>query len=246
MAQTSLLISTLKKALKAHSLTYADVAKHLNLTQASIKRLFSEENISLQRLDQMCQLMELEISDLVKVMSEQQGQLQQLTAEQEQEITNDITLLLITVCVLNKWSMAEIIEHHQLKETVCIQKLAQLDRLKIIDLLPGNRIKLKVAANFSWRDNGPIQQFFQKSISQAYFNSGFNREDEKLIVLNGMLSRASNAEFQRKLQRLANEFELLTNEDTKLPLEQRNGVTAVLALRGWRYGLFDALKAKQS
>ena len=65
MAQTSTLLIALKKSLKAHGYTYADVAKHIGLTQASIKRLFSEENISLQRLDQICQMMDLEISDLV-------------------------------------------------------------------------------------------------------------------------------------------------------------------------------------
>jgi len=79
MAQTSALLKTLKKELKAHGLTYVDVAKHLNLAQASIKRLFSEENISLARLDQICQMMNLEISDLVKGMHKQQGQLQQLS-----------------------------------------------------------------------------------------------------------------------------------------------------------------------
>lgn len=245
MAQTSSLITALKKQLKANHLTYNDVAKHLNLAQASIKRLFSEENISLQRLDQICQLMDMEISDLVKTMAQQQNQLQQLTTAQEKEITNDITLLLITVCVLNKWSITDIMAYYQLKETECIQKLAQLDRLKIIELLPNNRIKLKVATNFSWRENGPIQQFFQQAIGQEYFNSQFKHDDEILMVLNGMLSSASNAELQRKIKRLAREFETLNKEDSNLALDDRNGVTAVLAIRGWRYGLFDHLLKQQ-
>lgn len=244
MSESVLLITTLKKTLKLHSLTYADVAKHLNLTQASIKRLFSQGNISLERLDQICHMMDLEISDVVKIMSEQRANLNQLTYEQELDITNDLTLLLVTVCVLNKWSMLEIMNYHQLSETVCIQKLAKLDRLAIIDLLPNNKIKLKVSSNFSWRDNGPIQHFFHKTISKEYFNSQFNHKDEKLLVLNGMLSAASNAEFQRKLQRLTNEFEQLNREDSYLPLTERDGVTAVLAMRGWRYGVFDSLTAK--
>lgn len=245
MAQTSALLKTLKKELKANGLTYADVAKHLDLAQASIKRLFSEENISLARLDQICQMINLEISDLVKTMSEQQGQLQQLSVEQEQEITKDINLLLITVCVLNKWTMAEIMSHYQMPETACIQKLAKLDKLKIIDLLPGNRIKLLVDSNFGWRENGPIQKFFQQTIGNEYFNSQFEHDDEILLVLNGMLSNQSNGEFQRKIKRLAREFELLNQEDTHLKLNDRHGVTAVLAIRGWRYGLFEHLRSQE-
>lgn len=242
MAQTSALFKTLKKELKANGLTYADVAMHLDLAQASIKRLFSEENISLARLDQICQMMNIEISDLVKNMGKQQGQLQQLSIEQEKKITQDITLLLLTVCVLNKWTMTEIMVHYQMPETECIQKLAKLDKLKIIDLLPGNRIKLLVDSNFGWRENGPIQKFFQKTIGNEYFNSQFEHDDEILLVLNGMLSSQSNSEFQRKIKRLAREFELLNQEDTNLRLDDRNGVTAVLAIRGWRYGLFKHLR----
>ena len=59
------------------------------------------------------------------------------------------------------------------------------------------------------------------------------------MVLNGMFSAQSNAEFQRKLKRLAREFDVLNNDDAALGLEKRNGVTLVLAMRGWQYGLFQ-------
>ncbi|MCJ8311513.1 MAG: helix-turn-helix transcriptional regulator [Saccharospirillaceae bacterium] len=245
MAQTTALIKTLKKELKANSLTYADVAKQLDLTQASIKRLFSEENISLVRLDLICQMMDIEISDLVKKMTKQQGQLQHLSVAQEEEITKDIKLLLITVCVLNKWTMDEIVTYYQIAQTQCIQYLAKLDRLKLIDLLPGNRIKLRVDSNFGWLENGPIQKFFRLSVGNVYFNSQFEHEDEILLVLNGMLSKQSNAQFQRKIKRLAHEFELLNQEDSNLPLDDRIGITAVLAIRGWRHGLFEHLQKQE-
>ncbi|QBY03479.1 XRE family transcriptional regulator [Thalassotalea sp. HSM 43] len=237
MSQTTTLLVTLKKALKAHGFTYADVAKHMDLSQASIKRLFSEENFSLQRLEQICQLMDMQISDLVKQMSEQQARLQQLSVEQETEITNDIALLLVAVCVLNKWRMQDIVDYYQMSEPECIGKLTKLDKLKIIELLPGNRIKLLVDANFGWLENGPIQTFFQRTIGQEFFNSSFHLDDECLIVLNGMLSLQSNGEFQRKLRRLAREFEDLNHEDSSLSLTERNGATVVLAIRNWRYGL---------
>ncbi len=241
MAQTTQLIQTLKRALKLNNKTYADVATALELTQASVKRLFSEENFSLQRLDQVCQLIDMEISDLTAMMNAQQEQLQHLTIDQEKELTNDLTLLLIAVCVLNKWTTRDIIQYYELTECECIQKLAKLDRLKIIDLLPGNRIKLLVAANFAWLESGPIQQFFQQKIGQEYFNTRFNQDDECLIVMNGMLCAQSNGEFQRKLKRLAREFEALNTEDTALPFEKRKGVTLVMAVRNWRYGLFQPL-----
>jgi hypothetical protein len=174
-------------------------------------------------------------------MNEQQQKLQQLAADQEQEITEDITLLLITVCVLNKWTMQDILDYYDITEGECFLKLAKLDRLKIIDLLPGNRVKLRVAPNFGWLENGPIQMFFQKTIGKEFFNTRFGRSDENLLVLNGMLSAESNAEFQRKIKRLAFDFDLLNNDDASLPFDRRNGVTVVMAIRGWQYGLFRPL-----
>ena len=239
MAQTRELIKTLKSALKAHGKTYADVAVALELTEASVKRLFSQQSFSLKRLDQVCHMIGMEVSDLVQLMSAQQQRLQQLTIEQEREITKDVTLTLVTVCVLNRWTVEDILVYFHLSESECIRHLARLDRLKLIELLPGNRIRLMVAPNFSWIENGPIQTFFQKKVSQEFFNTRFSRDDECLIVLNGMLSRQSNAEFQRKLKHLAREFHMLNDDDAALDLEHRHGTTLVLAMRGWQYGLFQ-------
>lgn len=246
MAQTRELIKTLKIALKAQGKTYADVAIELGLTEASVKRLFSQQSFSLSRLDQVCHLLQMEITDLVQLMNEQQQRLQQLTVEQEKEITGSVTLTLVAVCVLNRWTMDEILSYYKISETECVRHLARLDRLKVIELLPGNRIKLLVAPNFSWRENGPIQLFFQKKISQEFFNTHFSREDECLLVLNGMFSSQSNAELQRKLKRLAREFDLLNTDDAALDLENRNGTTLVLAMRDWRYGLFQPFIKSES
>ncbi|KEA61745.1 putative transcriptional regulator [Marinobacterium lacunae] len=236
--QTKALIATLKRALKAHGTTYAEVAKALGLSEASVKRLFSTYQLSLDRLDEICQLIGMEISDLVKQMDEHDGRIERLSVEQEREIANDLTLLLITVCVLNRWTLDDILRVHKLDKHSCIQKLAHLDRLKIIDLLPKNRIKLKIAANFNWIENGPIQQFFQQRIAAEYFSTRFQGEDESLLVLNGMLSKSSNQAFQRRMQRLAREFEEFNREDVALDFDKRHGATVIIAIRGWRYGLF--------
>ena len=242
MAQTKALIQTLKSCLKAHGKTYVDVANALDLTEASVKRLFSQYSFSLSRLEAVCQMMDMQVSDLVQKMNENQQHLEQLTEQQEREIAEDLLLLLVTVCSLNKWTFEEMVENYKITEAECIHKLAQLDKLKVIELLPKNKIKLLIAPNFSWRKNGPIQRFFQENIGQEYFKSSFQKEEECLIVLNGMLSKMSSAEFQRKLKRLSKEFNDLNNEDSSLNILDRNGVTLVLAMRNWEFGIFKPLR----
>jgi predicted XRE-type DNA-binding protein len=243
MAQITALVDALKSALKSAGITYATVAAGLDLSESSVKRKFSRQEFSLAELDRICGLCAMDISDLVKLMEQRRGRLRALTTDQEREIAADLSLLVVTVCVLNRWSFDNIIEYYVFEELELVQMLARLDRLRIIELQPGNRIKLLVAPNFHWLPNGPIEQVFLKAIQRDFFTARFDREDQELMVLNGMLSPAANAAFRKKMERLAREFDLLSQEDATLPIEERSGYTALLALRDWRYERFAALRA---
>lgn len=240
MAQTSALIKTLKQQLKAHGKTYADVAQLLELSEASVKRLFAEENFTLQRLEKICHAMGLELSDLLQAMISTQNSVSELSWDQEEMIVSDLLLLLITVCVINGYTYEDLLAQYKIDQHECIQKLATLDRLKIIELLPGNRIKLRVSPDFSWIKKGPIQQLFQSKIEKDFFNSQFDKDTESLIVLNGLLSTSGNLEFQKRMRRLAREFSELCKDDKTLTIDQRHGTSLVIALRQWQYSLFKA------
>jgi hypothetical protein len=242
MAQTAQLIDTLKNALKTHKKTYADVAVHLRLSEGSVKRLFAEGSFSLERFEQTCQLINMEFSDLVQLMHEQSSRLIQLTRPQEKKIASDRELLLVTVCVLNRWTLADILSAYKLNKKDVIHHLATLDKMQIIELLPGDRIKLLASSNFNWIENGPIQQFFQKNVSHEIFNSRFDRQHEKLIVANAMLTRKSIAVLQKKLEKLLLELNQLNNEDAGLAVSGKKGTTLVMAVREWNYGLFSDLR----
>ncbi len=239
--QTARLLQTLKRCLKSEGKTYADVAKTLELSEASVKRMFSEQHFSLQRLDSICHMLGMEISDLVRKMDAEQASVEQLTHSQESEIIQDISLILVTVCVFNHWTLEDITQYFTLSEEECVLKLLKLDKIGVIQLLPQNRIKLLISPNFSWIENGPFECFFREHVGQEYFNSSFQGEHRCLRVLNGALSKVSAVEFQRKLLRLAREFSYIAREEATLPIENREGVTLVLAMRNWDYGLFDHL-----
>jgi len=243
MAQTSLIISTLKNTLKSHGKTYADVATHLQLSEASVKRMFAQQTFSLNRLDAICHMMDMEITDLIQQVSDSTArQISELTDEQEKEIASNLELLLITISVINRWSLDNILATYSMSEAQCIQHLAKLDRLNIIELLPNNNIKIKISSNFKWRRNGHIQRFFRETIEAEFFKTTFTQEHEKLVVLNGMLSAESNALFQRKIERLACEFDELAKDDNSLPMGERYGYTSVLAVRDWRFSVFNQFK----
>lgn len=104
----------------------------LNLSEASVKRLFTQEDFTLDRLEKICQFLNLELSDLFAMVKTSQ-KITQLTLEQEQTIVNDHKLLLVAICVVNYWNLTDILEYYDINYHECIQKLIFLDKLKIIE-----------------------------------------------------------------------------------------------------------------
>ena len=238
MNQSKALIKILKQQLKASGKTYAMVAEELGLSEASIKRLFSGETISIQRIEKIAAIAGLDLSDMFQLLSKNQQRITQLSREQEQEIAADLILLMIAISVINGFSFEDLVNHYNLSPTDCITKLAHLDRLKVIELQPNNRIKLKVAPNFHWLPNGPIQRFFQAHVEKDFFSSSFDRQSEKLLVLNGVLTPETNTELQKRMNRWAAEFNELMQRDADVDMSRRKGTTMVIALREWQYSLF--------
>ena len=58
------LVDALKRVLKARGLTYADIARGLDLSEASVKRIFSKRDFTLERLDEVCRLAGIDFAEL--------------------------------------------------------------------------------------------------------------------------------------------------------------------------------------
>ncbi len=132
--------------------------------------------------------------------------------------------------------------HYHFSEPELVHQLAKLDKLKLIELLPKNRIKLLIAPNFSWRKNGPIQRFFVERLRDEFLHSDFDRPGEVWMVLSGMLSQVSARKLAGHARRLEREYRELNETDMHLPLEQRDQVSMIVAMRPWRPAVFHKLR----
>tara|TARA_B100001059_G_scaffold234256_1_gene276340 strand:- start:3718 stop:4455 length:738 start_codon:yes stop_codon:yes gene_type:complete len=245
MSESQDLIKELKRQLKLYGLHYVDVAQHLELSEGSVKRLLAEgSQISLDRLERICQLIGLDMSELFKLAAAHNKGLESLTLEQEKQLVDDKGLLLVAVCVVNGYRFEQIIEQYIFDELELIQKLAQLDRLNIIDLLPGNKIRLRISPTFRWHTGGPIQRFFQQQVQEAFFQSYFSAEDEKLVMATGLMSLPTNKKMQQKLQKVIDEFYQICQSDNSLDMNEKHGTSLVIAMRRWTFPLFNPWERK--
>jgi len=242
MAQTRQIVETLKRELRKQGITYRQVAKVLDLSEASIKRLFAENTFTLARLEQVCELLHLEVSDLIHRMEKNIDLTHQLTLEQETELVSDMKLLMVAHFLINKLEFSQIIDIYDISETEGIRLLARLERMKIIELQPGNRVKLMISRNFQLLPGGPIQRFYEKVVQSEFFNSSFRGNGEFRIYVSGMFSRSDNAEIIRKIKRLADDAHDLKEDSESLPLAERFGCSLIMAIRPWEVNVFDSLR----
>lgn len=246
MAQAASLIAELKRYLKARGLSYAGLAAELGLSESTVKRMFSKRAFSLERLEQVCGVLELEISDLVELANAERPYLTELTPAQEEALVNDPKLLLMTYLLINGWQLEQIVAAYAIEPNEAEALLIRLHRAKIIELLPFNRVKLLTARNFTWRKNGPVQRFFTSQVQHEFLDSTFTGAGEHLRFMGGMLSRTGLAQMQQAIERLSNEFDDLARRDASLPLAERHGCSAVFAIRPWEFSLFAKLRRKPS
>lgn len=242
MSQITTLCDTLKQLLKARNITYRDLAQALDLSEANIKRIFSNQSFTLERLEQICGLLELSLSDLFLLNTQKEHRLTQLTQEQEEELIADKKLLLVAVCARDGWSFKDMITHYQITEHECIRLLARLDKLKMLQLLPGNKYKLLIAQDFRWIPGGPLELFMSRDVIVEFMEGDFSQEQAFRFYMRGSYSAASAALIKNRLNQLTQEAAALNQADAKLPLDKRQHLGLLLAMRPWELKMFEAMK----
>lgn len=239
------LVDGLKATLRAREMTYRDLARELRVSEATIKRDFSRGTFSLLRLDQICACLGIGLNDLMHPLDKAEL-VTELSEAQETALASNPKILVVTYLVVNDWKFDEIVAAFDMTESQLIDILLRLDRLKIIEFRPPNRVRKLTARNFSWRNAGPVHQFFLTRFVPEYFESGFAGGTDAFRFVGGTLSPDSAARFRISLERLAAEFETLARQDARLPLARRNGCSAILAVKSWEFSEFKRLRRRRN
>ncbi|MFN8751476.1 MAG: helix-turn-helix domain-containing protein, partial [Betaproteobacteria bacterium] len=231
-------------ALRAKRITYAEVARRLDLSEASVKRLLSRGGLTLERFEQICQVAGIRMVELVRETDRGKDMVSQLELSQERVIMADVRLLLVAVCALNHLSADDMVAVYDLTKAEVIKLLLKLEKIDFLELLPENRIRLKVSRTFSWHPNGPIQQYFKARAQNEFFRAHFDGDNEIMLLSNATLTPATQAQLVQRLKRVANEFTELHEESKHMPLGERRSTTLLLAIRPWELDEFRALRRK--
>ncbi|MDR1162876.1 MAG: helix-turn-helix domain-containing protein [Candidatus Accumulibacter sp.] len=245
MSELNALLSTVKRILKSRGITYRELAKNLKLSEQSVKRMFSSRRMTVDRMMEIAKLLGYSLAELTQEAAAEQQRIRTLTQEQEKLLVSDTRLLLTALCVLNHMSMREIVQTYRMSEQECLRYLVQLDRLRLIELFPGNRIRLIISRDFDWLPHGPIKQFFRTQAQDDFLLSNFEKSGESMLFIHGMFSEAAFSQLHAEIQKLRKKFAELHDESIPAPFAEKYGASLLLATRrSWEPAAFVKLRAE--
>lgn len=233
------------EALKAHyrasGLTYSDVAKALKLSEATIKRIFSERDCTLTRLEALCSVAQIDLPQIARGAPRETRLITKLTQQQEQEIIDDMELFIVAVCTMTNMRFESMITSYRMSEARCVSLLVKLDHIGFLELLPNNRYRLLVARTFQWIPDGPIMRWI-KLHADEYFDHAFDGPGETLRVVNVRVSAEARLALIARLEQVALEYAEQHNADARLPDDQRLRLSLLVAVRLWEPKAFLAFR----
>ena len=243
--QTSLLVEALKRLLRARGMTYRDLGQSLSLSEASIKRLFAKEALTLKRLEEICGCLDVDLFEVTKLARNQSAQAQEMTVQQEAALAADARLLGVFYLVLNDWHLPEILERYEIEKAEAIALLAKLDHLGLIMLLPNDRVRLLIPRTMRLRNDGPIRQVHGNRVIGDFLAGDFVAEGGMFRLEMRELSGPSYALIQRKLERIGQEFNELAELDSYLPSDQRRTIGMAVGTKPWKMSLVTGIRQRE-
>ncbi len=240
---SAFILDGLRMHLKARGMTYADVGKALKISEATVKRIFSTGNCTLERLDAICELAQVDVMDLARGAPREDRLINRLSREQEQEIVADPKLMLVAVCAIHQLRVEEIVRLYKLDQAQCVKLVLRLERIGILEVHENNRIRLRLARTFAWLPDGPIMRQAKAQLAD-FFDYAFGDPGELMRMMTVRISRDAQVALLRRLENVVREYAEQHSADARLPLDQRHELTILLAARPWEAAAFRSLRRK--
>lgn len=246
MPAASRFVEALKKTVRARGLTYAELARRLQLSEASVKRMFSRGTFTLARIEEVLAAVDLDLYEVARLSRGAAAGPAELTHEQELGLARDERLLAVFWLVLNGWSFEEIVAAFSITRTELTVAFGRLEKLKLIEWGPRERARLRVARDFVWRPGGPAKKAYARRAMAEFLRARFDAPLEMLRFESRELSAESAATLKSKLERLVAEFKELADADSALPSGRRVAFALLAGCRPWEFSVVNALKRRKN
>jgi len=223
-------IDVLKRVLKSKGITYKKLSQMLEMSEPTIRRMFSKGAFTLERYVKICRIIGLNYEEMIR-LSEAESAVFEFTYEQESFFAKNLNYYYFLVVMLRESKTPlEVAKEYNLHERTLTKILAQLERMNLIEWLPGNQVKLLVSTRFRFLEGGPIRNLMERQ-GVLYFNdANFDGENE---IRRFQIIRLSQDSLEKTKLKMEDFFEEVIGDMDRDKILKKTGedVGVIVAMR---------------
>lgn len=207
MNDTHAIFVALKKQLKAKKVSYGELALRLEMSEANVKRIFSEEACSLARLSQICDAIQITLAELMRSVEDIEPESFTLTKEAQAFFAENMDYFVFFRQLEDGQGLKLIQEKNDLSPKEISRYLKKIEELGLIERHPGDRIKLVHSGYLHLsKDSLFMRRYFQRWVPHFFEKVMAPSEKHFAKIFSTGLSEKNRKELIRDLEALADKY----------------------------------------
>ena len=246
MGQIDQFLSALKSSLKAKNIIYRDLAKSLNLSESSVKRILGNKSISLERIDEICKACDISFSEVCRNANFEEDVSSYTVANEQEKILAGNPRQLHYFILLNEgFTPAKIEKDYEISSIESKKILFNLDKLNLVELHPRDRIKLKnKTGTLRFRKDGAVGKILFAQTKNNYLNYDFESDLDYIRFVTNGFAQESILKFKKKFDKIVSELQEESRMAASIDPKGMHDMGVLLAFRPWTNSSLDAIKKK--
>ena len=200
---------TIKKLLKKHGGTYADLGDTLNISVAAVKRLMTKGEMSIDRLELIAAEFGLSLLEFLAVAQNFEIEPFQFSKQQEAVLVKKPNALYLMLLLGAGFPLKDLKTRVPLSEQKIRESLFALAKINLIEILDNDRIKLKCRGPFLWQKGGALEQRYYRDFREIFADlvrHGQSDKNDLHIVFEFYLSEKLRYQMQTELRAVYNKY----------------------------------------
>jgi len=229
----------IKGLVKKKGLTYKDIAKLLDCSTPTVKRILGREELSLNRLLELCEILDVSLAELEELSKEESLQKEEFSPEQQKFLVQNRSYFAYLMELFDGKNPQEIQKNHGLRPLSTQRYLLGLEKQDLIKVSGSLKVKPnfksvphlgqgKLAELYTQSFLKTCAQFFIDLLSEVFY-SKVNKENapkihSSLSILK--LSESSHKQWSDELAQMLKNIEKISKfeENSKDPSELKTTV----------------------
>ncbi len=210
------LIATLRQQLRLQGWTARRIAGHFAIGEATAKRWLAGKGLALDKLDALAGLCGLTLAELARETERPMpGLAQELTLAQEKALSADIFIAFLFMTILGGNSPEEIARDFSVPAHDMDAALMRLERLALIDRLPGGRVRPLIDRAIVWRKT-PMRALFETYMKPQFLTMDFVGEQAVYACEVMKLSEQGAAMLAEAIEKHRRDVQALAEQDREI------------------------------